>query len=92
MGEYIITARRKGKDWYVAGETNWDARTVTIDTSFLPEGTYQVTAFIDGLNAGKVATDYEKHSFTVSTSQLKNQEVKVNMASGGGFAAIIKSL
>ena len=87
MGEYIIVARRKGNNWYVAGETNWDAREVTIDPSFLPDGTYDVTAFTDGINADKAATDFSSFTFTISKAQLLNQELKVRMASGGGFAA-----
>lgn len=87
MGEYIIVARRKGNNWYVAGETNWDAREVAIDPSFLPDGTYDVTAFTDGINADKAATDFSSFTFTISKAQLMNQELKVRMASGGGFAA-----
>lgn len=87
MGEYIIVARRKGNDWYVAGETNWDSRDVEVNASFLPAGTYVLTAFMDGLNADKNATDYSvwKQEFTLPFST--NESVKVHMASGGGFAA-----
>lgn len=87
MGEYIIVARRKGNDWYVAGETNWDSRDVEVNASFLPAGTYVLTAFMDGLNADKNATDYSvwKQEFTLPFST--NESVKVHMACGGGFAA-----
>lgn len=40
MGEYCVTARRKGNDWYIGGITNWTARDITIDLSFLPDGDY----------------------------------------------------
>lgn len=87
MGEYIIVARRQGNDWYVAGETNWESRDVEVSASFLPAGTYAMTAFTDGINADKNATDYsvweEQFSLPVSTSQT----VSIHMASGGGFAA-----
>ncbi|MBO4673881.1 MAG: glycoside hydrolase family 97 protein [Bacteroidaceae bacterium] len=87
MGEYLVVARRKGNDWYVAGETNWNSRDVEIRASFLPAGTYVLTAFMDGLNADKNATDYSvwKQQFTLPFSTDKS--VKVHMASGGGFAA-----
>ena len=87
MGEYIIVARRKGSDWYVAGETNWESRDVEVSTSFLPAGTYEMTAFTDGVNADKNATDYcvWKEQFTLPLSI--DQKVPVHMASGGGFAA-----
>ena len=87
MGEYIIVARRKGSDWYVAGETNWDGREVEISASFLPTGTYELTAFMDGINADKTATDYQVWKQTFTLSVPTNECVKVQMASGGGFAA-----
>lgn len=40
MGEYIVTARRVGEDWIVGGLTDWEARTVDLDLSFLPEGMF----------------------------------------------------
>ena len=90
MGEYIIVARRKGNNWYIAGETNWDAREITIDPSFLPAGTYDVTAFTDGVNADKAATDYKKQTFSnVDPHTAAPNSIKVRLASGGGFAASI---
>jgi alpha-glucosidase len=89
MGEYIITARQQGDDWYVAGETNWDARDVEIDASFLPAGTYEITAFFDGKNAEKVASDYEVMKQTVTIPYTIHEKITIHMASGGGFAAKI---
>lgn len=89
MGEYIITARQQGGDWYVAGETNWEARDVDVDVSFLPAGTYEVTAFFDGKNAEKVASDYEVMKQTVTIPYPIHEKITVHMASGGGFAAKI---
>lgn len=87
MGEYIIVARRQGNDWYVAGETNWESRDVEVSASFLPAGSYTITAFTDGINADHNATDYTvwKEHFTLPYSI--DQTVTVHMASGGGFAA-----
>ena len=87
MCEYLIVARRKGNDWYVAGETNWESRDVEIGAEFLPAGTYELTAFFDGINADKTATDYNvwKQQFTLPVST--NRAVKLHMTSGGGFAA-----
>lgn len=82
MGRYIVIARQKGDRWYLAGETNWDARTLQLDLSFLPEGDYQMELFQDGPNAGKDATDYSVVSRTVS----RTTRLDVAMASGGGFA------
>ncbi len=87
MGEYLIVARRQGSNWYVAGETNWDSRDVEVPADFLPAGTYELTAFMDGINADKVATDYQVWQQTFTLPYTTHETVKVHMASGGGFAA-----
>jgi len=88
IGEYIAMARQKGNDWYVGGMTNWDAREITLDLSFLGTGNYRVELFKDGINAGKAARDYKKEVFTVSASK----PLSVSMASGGGFAMRVVKL
>ena len=35
MGHYIVTARRQGSNWYIAGQTNWDRHTVKLPLDFL---------------------------------------------------------
>jgi len=87
VGEYIVTARQKGDDWYVGGMTNWDARTMNIDLSFLPEGNYEVELFTDGVNAHRVARDYKRKVF-----QLTDKTMEVRMAPGGGFAMVIRKV
>ena len=83
LGEHIVTVRKAGDNWYVAGMTNWDSRDVEIDFSFLPEGVkYDATLFTDGVNANKNAEDYTKKSLQVK----KGDSLKMHMASGGGFA------
>ncbi|MBQ6965757.1 MAG: glycoside hydrolase family 97 protein [Bacteroidaceae bacterium] len=89
MGEFIVTARRQGDDWYVAGETNWDARNVELNSLFLPIGTYELTIFFDGINADKVATDYQVFQQTFTLTHAPQEHITLHMASGGGFAAKI---
>lgn len=88
MGKYIVTARRKGNDWYVAGQTNWDARDLEVAFSFLDEGaSYTMRECIDGVNAEKNASDYQlKKADNVNSTQ----GLKLHMASGGGFALVFK--
>ncbi|MDO4736860.1 MAG: glycoside hydrolase family 97 catalytic domain-containing protein, partial [Bacteroidia bacterium] len=83
VSEYIVMARRSGDTWYIGGMTNWEERDIEIDLSFLPEGTYNVELFRDGVNADKAARDYKKELFTISSAQ----KLKVHLVSGGGFAA-----
>ncbi|MCV9929460.1 glycoside hydrolase family 97 protein [Flavobacterium sp. LS1R49] len=85
VGEYVATARRKGDKWFVGGLTNWSAREMTIDLSFLNKGTYSAEIFKDGINANKDATDYKRELVKVTSID----KLTVNMANGGGFAIII---
>ena len=84
IGEYVVMARRSGDDWYVGALTNWDARDLAIDLSFLPAGNYTIEYYKDGINADRAARDYKKvvEDFTPG-------KVNVHMAPGGGYAAKI---
>lgn len=86
LGEYIVVARRIGQNWYIGGMTDWNARTIELDLSFLPDGQYQSVLFSDGVNAAKQAADYKRFEQTLD----KKQKVKINMAPGGGFAMSLK--
>lgn len=86
MGDYIVTARRKGNKWYVAGLTDWTPRTLDVDLSFLGNGVHKATLFRDGVNANHNANDYKKENITVSA----DKPLKVNLAAGGGFSMIIE--
>ena len=87
MGEYIVTARRLGDTWYIAGQTNWDARDLTIDFSFLPEGkNYKAHLLTDGINAHHDAEDYRLNTMDcTSTTQQA-----IHLAPGGGFVIKLK--
>ena len=86
MGEYIITARRNGDTWYIGGLTNWDARDVEIDLSFLSDKAYSGKLFKDGVNAHRIGRDYKAEAIQVK----KGDKVKVHLAPGGGFALTLK--
>lgn len=81
LGEYIVTARRSGTTWYVAGQTNWKSRDLNL-SEMLPEGSYTATLYMDGPNAEKVGTDYcVQRGLTVG----RGHDFTVHLASGGGF-------
>ena len=86
LGEYIVIARRKGSTWYVAAMTDWTARDVVVDLSFLGPGSHTADIFADGANAHRDAEDYKHSVGNVSSSD----KLQVHLASGGGWAAIIK--
>ena len=82
LGEYIVIARRKGQDWYIGAQSNWTPRTVTLPLDFLPQGTYEVTTFADGINAEHDATDYQRHTTTLTAP---SQPLSIQLSSGGGY-------
>jgi alpha-glucosidase len=84
-GDYIIIARRKGDTWYLGAMTDWDARTLEADLSFLSPGDYVMEIFSDGINANKHGEDY-RH-MNVRTGSQGRPEIK--MAPGGGWVAKI---
>lgn len=81
VGEFAILAKRKGNEWFVGAATNWQARTTTIDFSFLPKGKkYTVEIYTDGKQANTQAGDY-----AYSTQQVDaSTRLTVDLAQGGG--------
>ncbi len=86
VGEYVALARRKGDTWYVGAMSNWDARNVTLDFSFLGDGVYEAVVFKDGINADRDATDYKKEVIKISSRDKLN----IQLSTGGGWAARIE--
>lgn len=82
VGKYLTTARKKGDVWYVGALTNWDARTLELDLSFLGNGNYKAEIFKDGVNAHRAARDYKREVIDVPSGK----KMKISMAPGGGFA------
>jgi len=85
LGEYVLVARRNGKDWYVGAMTNWTGRDLDIDLSFLPSGNYTMDSYQDGINADRFASDYVK----TKTQVTSGKKLKITLAPGGGWAARI---
>ena len=85
VGEYVAVARRKGDKWYVGAMNGEQARDLTLDLSFLPEGKWQVTLFEDGINAPRYAQDYRKRVITLSGRSLK-----IHMDTGGGWVGVFE--
>jgi alpha-glucosidase len=83
MGDYVIVARRNGRNWYIGAMTDWTARDLEIDLSFLPAGSFRMAAFADGANADRFGSDYKKTVQGVDRSSKLN----VHLMGGGGWAA-----
>jgi alpha-glucosidase len=82
VGQYIITARQKGNEWFIGGMTNWTPRDVDLKLDFLdPAGAYKAAVCKDGINADRYAADY----ILSDTILQKNDVIKIHLAPGGGF-------
>ncbi len=82
VSDYIITARKKGDDWFIGGMTDWSGREFKLSFDFLDEGIYDATWCEDGINANRYPSDYTIKKLAVN----KDQALSVQMAPGGGFA------
>lgn len=86
-GQYIVMAKRKGQKWFIGGITNDKERELDVTLSILPEGkTLQMTSFVDGINANRIAMDYRMEK----TSVNKATKLPIKMARNGGFAGVIE--
>ena len=83
VGDWVAVARRRGEEWYVGAMTDWDARDIELDLSFLGDGSWTATIFEDGVNASRIATDYRRLERRIASGE----RVTVKLAPGGGWAA-----
>jgi len=82
----LVQAKKTGNDWYVAGLTGDKEREVTVDFSFLGEGSFTAKILKDGPNSDRVGTDY-----LFETKQVtKDSKLTLKLCSGGGFVILIK--
>jgi alpha-glucosidase len=88
VGEYVAVARQKDGVWYIGAMSNWDARELSLELSFLEAGNYQAVVFKDGVNADREATDYKKEVLTVKSGE----RIMAQLAPGGGWAARIEKI
>ena len=85
IAEYVVVARRNGREWYVGAMTNWTPRELDVDLSFLPDGNYSMESYEDGVNADRFGSDFRQ----VKSSVTKSTKLHLKLAPGGGWAARI---
>ncbi|MBN2375622.1 MAG: glycoside hydrolase family 97 protein [Sedimentisphaerales bacterium] len=88
ISDYIVMARRKGDDWYVAAMTDWTSREFEVDLSFLGKKTYQADVYQDGINADRYASDYKRIKMNIT----RKDGLKIKLAPGGGYVAVITEI
>jgi len=85
VGDVVLVARRNGTRWFVGAMTDENARELVLDLSFLGEGTYGLTLYLDGPNADRNGNDYRIEKKTVS----RKDRITLSLARGGGAAAVL---
>lgn len=88
-GEYIVQARRSGRDWYVGAMTNTDGRKVTIPTDFLSKGKYQVEIFNDDPTL-TTRTKVSAKTITIKTGKPITLQLQPSGGAALHFKPIIK--
>lgn len=83
ISDYVLTARRSDREWFIGAITDWTARELDVDLSFLPAGEFTLTEWRDGPNAGRHAEDCLKLTRTVNAGT----KLRISLAEGGGWAA-----
>lgn len=87
LGEYAVMAKRKGQDWFVGAMTDWDARSLHIDLSFLPKGKqFTAEVYTDGKNAGVEASQYDHKTIQVNSTTVMD----LSLAQGGGAVLYLR--
>jgi alpha-glucosidase len=85
VGKYITMARRKGDVWFIGSMTNSEKRALKVNLDFLGEGTWELHYFKDAKDADVNAEHLEAGIIKVTN----NDEIGIEMAPGGGYAAYI---
>jgi alpha-glucosidase len=82
IGRLLVTARRKGKTWWIGGISAGPSRNLEIPLRLLDQGTYAAKTWIDDSNS----TD--PNALVTSTTMTDNSSnLTVRLSEDGGFAA-----
>ena len=89
MGEYITTARRHGKEWFIGSVYNQHGGILDIELNFLDVGTeYEITYYED---APKTHYKTNPEAYQVRHGNVKKDDViKALIAPGGGHCMWIR--
>jgi alpha-glucosidase len=83
IGESIVVARRRGREWFIGAMTNEQPREMRVPLNFLGRGPYTLNAFADGADAAR-----DPKQVSGSTSMVRAREtLTLRLAPSGGYAA-----
>src|SRR5207249_1709833 len=83
IGEFLVTARRKGKTWYLGGMSAKAPRELDLPLSFLASGQYTATIWKDGPNAVTDPNQLKTETLNVTAKD----HLRLQIAIDGGFVA-----
>lgn len=83
VGEVLVTARRKGRDWYLGGMSAGKPRDLEIPLGFLGKGSFEAEIWKD---ANDTDTD-PNHLVRTSSKVSKEEQLRIRVALDGGFVA-----
>ena len=82
IGEFIVSARRSGKNWYLGAMTNESARELIIPLNFLSKGKYTAEIWQDGKTISSVEKTTGKYTLADSLT--------LTLAASGGAVVVLK--
>jgi len=85
-GQFVVMARRKDTTWYLGGITNDSSREIVLPLDMLRTGEHEAKVFVDS----SVSQDKPNEISIERQTITAGQPLKVAMASGGGFVAVIR--
>ena len=88
VGQYVVEARRNGKNWYLAAITDRNARELPVPLNFLGAGDWQATLWQDAPDSDQNPERLVKNATTVSPSDT----LQLKLAPSGGTVAIFSPL
>jgi alpha-glucosidase len=88
VSDYVVIARRKGDDWFLAAMTDDTSRSFELTLDFLNDESYEIESFSDGMNADNYAEDYKREKKEVG----RNDTLILNLVGGGGWVAQIRKI
>jgi alpha-glucosidase len=89
VGEYIVSAKRKGEKWFIGAMGNDQKHDLKVEASFLKANiNYQITLIKDGINADFQAMDFKRIVKPIKAGET----IDINMVKDGGFVAVIEAV
>lgn len=82
IGEFVLSARKSGNNWFLGGMTNHTARTLQLPLTFLKPGSYTAHIFADAPDADVHA----EHLVGTTRTVTAKETLTLSLASDGGVA------